>query len=171
VADAGPGPEVPPPPPADAPAPDSSPPAWAYPPACLRDLFATCPLTGSCREGPLEGGGSRVCYASGVKQQLKQISVCGRSLSTTIEMTVTRADGSLCYTLQVENFGQSMACERGRYTWRDAANQVVATGRFVCDTGCEEWAQCAGSATDVSCGRYCNPRATDSPRCEAGECR
>ena len=140
------------------------PPAPRYPPPCLRELFASCPLTGSCRQSPPDGGSQQVCFASGVKQE-RTGAACGKS-----ELKVARADGSLCYTLEINNSGPTMACERGTYTWKDASGQVVATGGFSCGAGCEEWAQCAGSDTVSECGNYCSTGVTSPPLCETGQC-
>ncbi len=90
-------------------------------PACVKNLVAACATAGTCTsEGTDAGAVSELCFASGVRA-----SFSGAATSRTQTVSVTKDDGSPCYSFETTvSFG-----EEYQYVWRDAAGQVVATGR------------------------------------------
>ena len=94
-------------------------------PGCLRDLFATCSITGACTYQPSDAGTSpRLCHASGASS-VTTGSVCS-TMGGGQTIVVSKADGSVCYTLF--HLGDtSQACESETYRWNDASGALVAT--------------------------------------------
>jgi len=145
---------------------------WVIP-SCLADLMRTCPTSGMCREArDPDGANHRICYASGVKVTTpsSSCSAGGRSLTR-----VTKPDGSLCYTLEESGVTMGMACENGSYTWRDAANKVVATGGFAGGLGGRYlMVVCPGTGEQNTCSTAAEcPDRSDFPfgvLCEQGGC-
>lgn len=96
-------------------------------PSCLRDLFAACATDGACvfQLGDAGASSRQVCYASGVKARTTGAS-CSSTPPDSSMTTVTKPDGSLCYTVETQLI-YGHACEGGASTWKDAAGTVVAT--------------------------------------------
>src|SRR5262245_18631145 len=93
------------------------------PPSCLAQLFAVCPIDGACVSHAGDAGvPDRYCFASGTRAEYTQKSSCQGQ--PTDVMTVTKPDGTLSFTVTTNWLG----CEVGNYTWRNAAEIVVATG-------------------------------------------
>lgn len=85
-----------------------------------------------------------------------------------VVLEVYKADGSLCYTNEVK---QSVICEGERFTWKDAAGTVVATG--------DVWMggntmKCADGESGTCTGDQCNLGSVWGPIgniCQAGNCQ
>ena len=94
-------------------------------PGCLRDLFATCPMTAPCSYEPADASAPQhMCYASGASSVTEGFSCTTSGGGQTT--VVRKADGSLCYTRNAsENVSQ--ACEIESYRWTDASGALVAT--------------------------------------------
>jgi len=97
-------------------------------PGCLRDLLAQCAPEGPCVSTTAPAGFGTFCFDSGVSASATPASdsrACGGDVNT---MKVTKADGTPCYTYEAYTDASSTDCELTRYTWKDAAGNVVATG-------------------------------------------
>lgn len=99
-------------------------------PSCLQELMAACPTDTCVGSGPVGDAGSAQCFASGARSQSEPSQTCPNAptrLDLNTLVTVTKADGSLCYT--VDHCCMDIhACEYMGFTWKDAAGDVVATG-------------------------------------------
>jgi hypothetical protein len=136
------------------------------PPPCLRALFAGCPTDVACTVGasdagadagdaaPASDGGDAgavssapICYASGAKTRTAGTAcTSGNDGAVT---TVSKADGSLCYTFEQLIF-QSHACEGGLVTWKDAAGATVATASFGYGIGTSVTVTCTASGQSTT---------------------
>jgi hypothetical protein len=94
-------------------------------PSCVVDLLASCAPQGACTSAANDAGMvSDVCFASGVHVAVTNVV---RNCGGPWTMTVTKADGSPCYTFEwYVDIG--MACEGIVNTWKDATGATVATG-------------------------------------------
>jgi hypothetical protein len=94
-------------------------------PDCVQALIASCPPSGTCVSQKTDGGAkSELCFASGVHATSTTLDDQNGCSGVTV-VTVTKADGSPCYSIESNLEG---VCEGTRYVWKDAAGQVVATG-------------------------------------------
>jgi len=92
-------------------------------PACVKNLVAACATGGTCTSAETDGGTvSDLCFASGVRATFS--GQIGGTSSSPRTVRVTKADGSPCYSLETALIGGELY----RYTWKDAAGEVVATG-------------------------------------------
>jgi hypothetical protein len=97
-------------------------------PGCLRDLLAQCAPEGPCVSTTAPAGFGSFCFDSRVSASAIPASdsrACGGSIQT---MQVNKPDGTPCYTYATYADASSTDCELRRYTWTDAAGNVVATG-------------------------------------------
>lgn len=144
------------------------------PPTCLTDLFAACPIDGACVSHAGDAGvGDRYCFASGARAERTNVSVCGAvSQPNDDVVTVTKADGTACFTVTTSWFG----CEVGTYTWTNAAGTVVAIGSTQGGgTGGigGPSLECAGTGETISCQKGCGRTALlwfASGTCPVGDC-
>ena len=94
-------------------------------PNCLRDLMAPCAPVGMCVS---DSAGGQICYASGARASTSPLNeplACDH-IGTSAQ--VNKADGTLCYTFESYAELTPGRCIAHRYTWKDAAGNVVATG-------------------------------------------
>lgn len=145
-------------------------------PACVKNLVAACATAGTCTsEGTDTGAVSELCFASGVRA-----SFTGEFAGThgTKTVSVTKADGSPCYSLETSLSGGEILL----YAWKDAAGQVVATGRnngglwtecheIMCADG-SETKTCDGNSTGACCDltNLGNATCVSPVSCTAGTC-
>jgi hypothetical protein len=124
-------------------APDAAMPTCATLPTCIAALQADCMTAGACvqqRAGRNGGGG--ICYASGVKV-LPVMPMGGMGGGGGLVTQVLKADGTLCYTVTVENGG------RGGVTAYTYANEMGAmVARVTTQTG----------LANVTCAGETNPQ-------------
>lgn len=159
-------------------------------PACVRDLFAACPIEGSCVRGvpPDAGQPARSCYSNGVTVRTGEaIGKCGAGPGEGIyRVEVTKPDGSPCYSFE----RCAMTIDSFFYAWKDAAGNVVASGsEGRTSSGSVQTLSfaCAGGGATAACeytppaeerclcidlfGRDgCGVSAPPSPTCTAGTC-
>lgn len=135
-------------------------PRLVCPPALL---FAACPpFSGSCR-APVPDQ-FPVCYATGIVADDQSQNGCtgqGRGRAT-----VTRVDGSLCYTVENEI---GYFCESETLTWKDAAGHVVATGSYSMSPS---KVTCADGTPETICAGFgeCLGSHWFNPACQPGAC-
>jgi hypothetical protein len=91
-------------------------------PDCVKNLVAPCDTVGACMaEVNAAGDLSQLCFDSGVRA-----SFSGVDASTGAGVArLSKADGSSCFSFEATDVGGGALA----YTWKDAAGQVVATGR------------------------------------------
>lgn len=93
-------------------------------PACVKDLIAACPTSGTCSTPKVQNTGVPIpyCFANGVH-------AVSTNLATPASdgMQVSKPDGSLCYTYE-------QVSGTGAHTWKDAAGNVVATATVTTDS-------------------------------------
>ena len=94
---------------------------------CLTNLLASCEPQGACTSSSDAGVTAAICFESGVRVTYSKVSKTGACAGFSNVTVVTKADGSPCYSFE-SYFDSGMACEGERYTWRDAAGQLVASG-------------------------------------------
>lgn len=149
-------------------------------PDCVKNLVAPCATSGACKVEAIDAGAAKnTCYASGV--QVSQSGVVYSSGPTTVKtFSVTKADGSPCYSLETSLIGGEVY----RYVWKDAAGEVVATGSDDRFTNPTNTITCANGGQTRTChspsinptGACCtlnefgNATCSNSIPCPAGTC-
>jgi hypothetical protein len=93
-----------------------APPAVSCAPKCIAALQAECTPSGSCVQQRTGRGGGPTCYANGVKF----LPAMGTSGAGT---RVLKPDGTLCYTVTVENGGRGSIVA---FTYSGPAGEMVA---------------------------------------------
>jgi hypothetical protein len=145
-------------------------------PACVKNLVATCATAGTCTsEGTDAGAVSELCFASGVRASFTG-ELAGDSAPKTV--SVTKADDSPCYSFETS----LLRGEELHYVWKDAAGQVVATGRngfggaqILCLDG-SETKTCEAAHNGSSTGACCdltdlgNATCVSPVSCTSGTC-
>ena len=129
---------------------------------CLGKLLDGCISTDACRVSV--PGQFPACYSDGTIVDFQVSNGCtgdgvGRA-------TVTRPDGSVCYT--VEN-AIGYFCESETLTWKNASGQVVATGSF---SGDSAKVTCADGTPETICTgtEGCLGSFWYRPKCQQGAC-
>jgi hypothetical protein len=121
-------------------------------------FFAACGTNVECHAGRTDGGiTDRYCYVSGARAVYTQMEACtsvGRSV-----VTVTKPDGSPCFTYEISDVFPGSACENGNEVWRNAAGETVATGTFSYGIGPHVSIVCTVSGETMSC----DPNTCPSP--------
>jgi hypothetical protein len=126
--------------------------AGTSPPSCLQALFAACPTDGACTRPAGDGGSadsSRRCFASGVVAT--SASEADASIGPTTIVTVTKSDGSVCYTLE-DALVAAHGLETGLWTWKDPAGNTVATASYSTEAGSSVGLACAVGGVPTSYG-------------------
>ena len=140
-------------------------------PGCLRDLFATCPMTSPCTYEPSDAGTpQRMCFASGARSVTEGFFCTASGGGQTT--VVSKADGSLCYTLN-QSGNQWQACEVESYRWTDASGALVATATVQGRSGFPPGVTvgCSGSAaTTISPNWEDAPALFGHEACSPGTC-
>jgi hypothetical protein len=128
-------------------------------PACVRDLIAPCTPDGTCSSAP--GPDGEICLESGARATVGYLSApeaCGAGISS---VRVRKANGSVCYTYEVYQ-DAARNCTATRYTWKDAAGNVVARG---VSAGAPDWGmliECETTSEAQSCS---GPGSASRPEC------
>ena len=140
---------------------------YEFPPACIRELSAPCPLEGQCtRELTAAGRTRRMCFTSGVTAEYDYTNegLCMPGDQTTTRVT---RDGTLCYT-RVTRLGAG--CESSTTVWTDGMGQSVASGSSSYPGGdtitCEDGASASCIRTNLTTNCPMEP----APNCEEGPC-
>ena len=140
-------------------------------PGCLKDLLAACAPQGTCVATPADAAGSAFCFASGVRVTLtyRPISTLCNDSSVDV-VTVSKPDGTPCYSYETY-IDQGLGCEHSTHTWKDAAGNVVATGRRSLVFGNSVGITCMASGERTACeGRddCCNVSQFGGATCAVG---
>lgn len=146
-------------------------------PGCLQELLAPCVPAGACVT-QAEPMSSQTCFASGVRVSqgyMVEPQACAPGASY---VHVKKPDGSFCYRLE-SYVDASIDCHLTRFTWKDGAGNVVATGTY--DTRTHNWTMriaCAATDESVQCVEStatappvgcCNLSAFGAPLCAGGD--
>jgi hypothetical protein len=114
-------------------------------------VVASCAPAAACTTGLNDAGSTAsFCFAGGVHVALTNVASsldCGGFVTIA---SFTRSDGSPCFSFE-SYVDIGMACEGTRYTWKNAAGAVIATGLRNPYNVPTLAISCAGTAEEQTC--------------------